>query len=209
MYFSGHVIDDYSAALAEKRCTPICEILDAFSESEEGDERFSDGARVTVGGVITRRVNKALKNGSSMAIITLEDRYGEIDTVAFAKTCETYAGCLLQDAAVSLTGKISIREGQRPEIVIYSAEPLLQNNAAPEEKRSAPKRLFLRVKSLDSEECRMAVSLLGRYRGDTEVALYDRGAERYVTVTGQRVSVTDELLAALWRVLGRENVVYR
>ena len=209
LYFSGHVIDEYSAALTAKGCTPICEILDAFSESEEGDERFSDGARVTVGGVITRRVNKSLKNGSDMAIVTVEDRYGEIDTVAFSKTCEQYGKYLLQENAVALTGKLSVREGQRPEIVIYSVEPLSQNTDAPAPKTDAPKRLFLRVRSLDDDACRAALALLGHYPGETEVALYDRSSGRYVTATGRRIAPTDELLAALWRVLGRENVVYR
>ena len=209
MYFSGHVIDDYSNALSKKGCTPICEILDAFSESEEGDDRFFDGARVTVGGVITKRANKTLKNGSVMAILTVEDRYGEIDTVAFAKACETYGGQLVQENAVSITGKISAREGQRPEIVIYSVEPLAQNNETSIKKSDVPRRLFLRVRSLDAEECRQAISTLDRFPGDTEVAVYDRSAERYVTVTGKRVLVSDELLSALARVLGRENVVYR
>ena len=209
LYFSGHVIDEYSAALTAKGCTPICEILEAFSENEEGDERFSDGARVTIGGVITRRVNKSLKNGSDMAIVTLEDRYGEIDTVAFSKTCEQYGKHLLQENAVALTGKLSVREGQRPELVIYSVELLSQNTEAPAPKANAPKRLFLRVHSLEDEACRAAISLLGRYPGDTDVALYDRSAERYVTVAGRRVSPTDELLVSLVRILGRENVVYR
>ena len=209
MYFSGHIIDEYSAALTEKGCTPICEIMDAFSENEEGDEAFFDGVRVTVGGVITRRVNKTLKNGSSMAIITIEDRYGEIDTVAFSKVCEAYGNYLIQENAVSIIGKLSVREGQRPEIVIYSVEPLSGNSEVPENKSNVPKRLFLRVRSLDAEECRAALALFERSPGDTEVAMYDRSAERYVAVTGRRITVTDELLSALWRILGRENVVYR
>ena len=209
MYFSGHVIDAYSAALTAKKCTPICEIFDAFSENEEGDEHFFDGARVTVGGVITRRVDKALKNGSNMAIITLEDRYGEIDTVAFSKVCDTYGRHLVRENAVSVSGKISIRDGQRPEIVIYSVEPLSQNDDVPVPKSTVPKRLFLRVRSLDSDECRNAISLLERYPGEIEVAVYDRAAARYVSVAGKRVFVTDELLAALVRSLGEENVVYK
>lgn len=207
MYFSGHVIDEYAGALEAKGCTPILEILKAFSENEEGDDRFSDGVRITVGGVITRRSNKNLKNGTTMSIVTLEDRYGEIDAVVFSKTLDTYGKHLSQENAVAVTGKLSVREGQRPEIVVYSAEPLSEAEAP--KKSAVPKRLFLRVRSLDADECRAAVSLLERHSGDMEVALYDRSAERYVTVTGRRVSASDELLNALYRILGRENVVCR
>ena len=124
----------------------------------------------------------------------------------------TYAAMMLgilQENAVALTGKLSVREGQRPEIVIYSVEPLVQNGDVPQKKEAAPKRLFLRVRSLDSEECRNALSMLDRHPGDTAVAVYDRSAERYVTVTGRRVTPSDDLLSALARILGGENVVYR
>ena len=206
LYFSGHIIDDYKADLDRHGCAPISEILEAFSENEDGNERYSDGGRVTVGGMITRRVNKALKNGSSMSILTLEDRYGEIDAIAFEKTLEKYRAVLQVDCPVAVTGKLSVKEGQRPEVVIYAATSLASQGTQPQEH---PKRLYLRVRSLEDDRCRAALALLPRHPGDTEVAVYDSSSKRYVTVSERRITPDDELLSALSRILGQTNVVIK
>ena len=208
LYFSGHIIDDYSDRLAALSCVPISEILEAFEESEAGNGRFSDGDRITVGGIITRRRNKALKNGTTMCVITIEDRYGEMDAVAFEKTLERCGSTLVADSAVTLSGKLSCKEGQRPELLIQSATSLSAAPAAPA--RPAPaKRLFLRVRSLEEDACHAALSLLARYPGGTDVVLYDSSSEKYLTVSERHVEVGDALLSALVRILGRENVIYK
>ena len=209
MYFSGHMIDEYSAALDSLSVIPISEILEAFEENEDGNERFFDGARIRIGGVISRRQIKNLKNGTVMGVVTVEDRYGEIDAVAFGKTMEQYGGLLVTDTAVALSGKISVREGQRPELLIFSVTPLTPSQGQRAQGNAKERRLYLRVRSLEDDACRMALFTLSKAAGDCEVVLYDRGAERYVTATGYRASVTDGLIASLVRILGRENVIYR
>ncbi|MBQ2718989.1 MAG: DNA polymerase III subunit alpha, partial [Clostridia bacterium] len=208
MYFSGHIIEDYQKHMKALSCTPISEILDSFGEEGEG-AAYTDGARVTVGGVITRRTVKNLKNGSTMGFITLEDRYGEIDGIVFSKTLESLGRLLVQDAAVAVTGKLSLKEGEKPEVIVMSVTPLRSDTEAPPSATGGPRRLFLRVPSLDSDACRMALRLLERYRGDIGVAVYDASSEKYVTVSDRFVSEDPELLGALYRVLGRENVVLR
>ena len=209
MYFSGHVIDEYQAHIERHGCTPISEILDAFSDGEEGNERFSDGMRITVGGILTRRVNKSLKNGSSMAVVTLEDRYGEIDAVAFEKTLERYGGELRPDSPVAITGKISAKEGQKPEVLIYSVSPLVKEERRAGCAEDGGRRLFLRVRSLEDDTCRSALHMLERYPGKTEVVMYDSSAEKYVTVSRIRVNAEGELRDMLIRLLGSQNVIYR
>ncbi len=209
MYFSGHIIDEYRAALDALSATPISEIFEAFEESEDGNERFSDGTRVELGGIISRRQTKNLKNGTVMGVITVEDRYGEIDAVAFGKTMERYGNLLIPDTAVAISGKISVREGQRPEILIFSVAPLAPPSPEKKPNTVKEKRLFLRVRSLEEDTCRMALRTLAKIPGDCEVVLYDRSAEKYVTATGYRATITEELLSSLYRILGQENVIYR
>ena len=212
MYFSGHIIDGYRTQLERLSCVQISDILEALSEGEEGNGVYADGDRVTVGGILTRRVQRTLKNGSAMCVVTLEDRYGEIDAVAFGKTLERYQGALLQDTVVSLTGKITVKEGKRPEILLLSAVPLVADKQATEATAASkpmPVRLFLRVKSLGADECRAALRLMEKYPGGTAVVVYDCDSGKYVTATGVSVSVTEPLLLSLYRLLGMENVVVK
>lgn len=212
MYFSGHIIDGYRDQLERLSCTPISDILDAFSDSDEGNEVYSDGSRVTVGGILTRRADKTLKNGTVMSVLTLEDRYGEIDVVAFGKSFERYQSVLLQDTVLSVTGKITVKEGKRPEILLYSATSVAADRARTAEATPAPRRpvrLYLRVKALDTDECRAALRVLERYPGNVSVAIFDCEVEKYVTSSSLRVSVSEQLLLSLYRLLGKENVVVK
>ena len=150
-----------------------------------------------------------------MCFVTLEDRYGEIDCVVFPNMLETYGRLLVTDAAVAVRGKLSVKEGERPEIILSEVIPLTSDSqVAPSSSGSSAseerkKRLFLRLRSLESDECRMAMRILAKYPGDTAVAIYDSSSEKYVTVSDRRVLAEDGLLSALYRLLGRDNVILR
>lgn len=211
MYFSGHIVDEYQDHITSLGCTPISAVLRAFEDGEEGDEHFFDGARVSVGGIVTRRTVKTLKNGSRMAILTIEDRYGEIGAVAFEKTLEASGGLLAQDSAVAVTGKLSVKEGQAPEVIVYSATALRSNASLPEKRgegEQKPRRLFLRVPRLDSDLCRRALTILAASQGDTPVLIYDVSSGKYVAAKEYSVRISDRLLDELRSLLGRENLVF-
>ena len=176
--------------------------------NEDGNDRFSDGSRLTIGGVITRRQNKTLKNGATMCVVTIEDRYGEMDAVAFQKTLDQCGGLLIADAAVALTGKLSCKEGQKPELLIYSVTSLV-GAPAPARTPEKPKRLFLRVRSLEDDACHTALSMLVRFPGSTEVVLYDSSSGNYLAASGRNAELCEALLSSLERHLGRENVIVK
>ncbi len=209
MYFSGHIIEDYRAHMRALSCIPIADVLEGFGDEEEG-AKYTEGSYVTVGGVISRRTNKTLKNGTTMCLITLEDRYGEIVGIVFPKQLSSLDRLLVADTAVAVKGKLSLREGEAPELIVSSVTPLRSDTqGASPPPTSKPRRLFLRVPSLDAEECRTALRQLERSEGETEVVVYDASAERYVTVPGRRVTAEGELLERLYRILGQSNVVLK
>ncbi len=209
MYFSGHIIEDYRAHMHALSCVPIAEILEGFGEEGE-NAKYTEGTYVTVGGVISRRTNKMLKNGTAMCFITLEDRYGEIVGIVFPKQLSSLDRVLVADTAVAVKGKLSAKEGEAPELIVSSVTPL-RSDAQGETPSASnkPKRLFLRVPSLDADECRQALRVAEQYPGETEVVVYDASSERYVTVPGRRVAVERELLEKLYHGLGKRNVVLR
>ncbi len=214
MYFSGHMIEDYRKNMEELGCIGISEVLEAFAEDEEGNEQFKNGDRVTVGGIINRRTNKTARNGQNMAFITLEDRYGEITAIVFPKLLSEVGALLQKENAVAVTGKISAKEGEKPEILLQSAVSLLSDSQAPKKEAdkqegaaNKEKRLFLRVDSLSSDTCRQALRLCERYRGKTPLVLYDSQSGRYVTATDKSVFPDEALLSSLCRLLGAKNVI--
>ena len=121
IYFSGHVLEDYSKHIEKISPSRISDILSSFSDEGESDEMFSDKQTVTVCGVITRRQTKITKNGAQMAFLTIEDRLGEMEVIVFAKTFERIGHMLMTDAALCVVGQISIRDDEDAKILCQTA----------------------------------------------------------------------------------------
>jgi DNA polymerase-3 subunit alpha len=121
-YITSHPLTEHQAAL-ERYTTATTRECASISE----------GAEVTVGGMITR-VKRAVTRqgrsaGQSMAMITLEDLEGQIDGVLFAETyadaLKRYPGCVDAESIVFLRGKID-RRRETPSIVVNEVIPIAE-----------------------------------------------------------------------------------
>ena len=113
MFFSGHILDNYSHHLAKLNPDPIDRIFASFGEGADsltGDAVYTDRQTVTVAGMITRRVNKNTRTGQPMAFLTLEGNRGEIEVVVFPRLLEQYGAMLYPDTPLAVTGQLSVSE---------------------------------------------------------------------------------------------------
>lgn len=128
-YLSGHILDDYTNHLSEIGADSIAEMTAAFSEDEQGNDQYCDRANVIIAGAVTKRVNKASKNGDPMAFITIEDRTGEIEVVCFPKKLANYGHLLNYDSVVCIKGTLSARGGDEEiKILLNHAVQIMDNS---------------------------------------------------------------------------------
>ena len=209
MYFSGHMLDDYSEHVCRISHTPIADILEDYNrETGEFRAEFQEKQRVTVVGMITAKTNKRIKSGDDMAFLTLEDRYAELEVIVFPKSLERYAAVLRTDVAVAVVGTLSGREDEPPKLLLSSVTLLQSNGIRKEAEIEKPKRLYLRVSSLDSPASKRAINELKRSReGTTEVVLYDISTKKYVRATELLADLSSNLPLRLESILGKENVI--
>jgi DNA polymerase-3 subunit alpha len=73
------------------------------------DESTLDGM-VTLGGLITGVQRKVSRNGSSWAIVTLEDLEGAVEVLFFSNTYNQYALTLIEDRVVTVRGRFERRD---------------------------------------------------------------------------------------------------
>lgn len=125
MYFSGHMLDDYSNSLSNIAYTPITEILN--SEEEENEERAQKKQRVTIVGIINRVSEKLTRGGDTMAFITVEDRFGELEVIIFPKVYTLYREAIGIEHAVAATGSLSVREDEAPKLLADTLTELKTN----------------------------------------------------------------------------------
>ncbi|MBQ4042409.1 MAG: DNA polymerase III subunit alpha [Clostridia bacterium] len=145
LYFSGHLLDDYSRHAEKLRPDSIAAIKSSFAidENEALTERdtplYKDKQAVILTGILTKRQNKATRGGDPMAFLTLEDRSGEIEVLVFPKVLSEYSPYLTVDSAVALRGTVSAREEEDVKILMRDMQPLLENNAVtPTEEQAVP-----------------------------------------------------------------------
>ncbi len=125
MYFSGHMLDNYSEYLKTLDSVPICD----FAPDDETDEiRFRDREKVKIAGIINSVSQKSTKNDERMAFFSLEDKLGEIECIVFPKAYNNLYHEIYTDAAVCVDGTVSLREDEPAKIIVNNITPLIENS---------------------------------------------------------------------------------
>lgn len=224
MFFSGQLLDSYGQHLALLEPTSIAELV---GEDASPTER----QRVTVAGMITSVTTKTTKGGDRMAFFKLEDQYGEIECVAFARQFASCAHLIRTDGAVAVTGTVSLREDEPPKILVNAVTELLDDAALPaqkprEQKNAAqpsapapsevshqssparPKRLFLRVPDRSGKPWVRTRAIMEIFDGAFPVAVFDASTGQY-DFSLHGLALDDYVLDQFRTILGSENVILK
>ena len=196
-------------------------LLQYYEEDEEGNKTYTeiqDGQRVEMGGIITAATRKTTKSGQSMATITLEDVYGGIECVFFPKNYDKYKQEIRPELIVSVSGRLQIRDGQKPSISVEKMKEMEigeEENSAKKtaaEKKTPEKTAGTEclgviipdggnAEAVESE----VLETLALYPGEIPVFIKKQG--KYYK-TGVKVRKCNGLVAELEFSLPENNVVF-
>ncbi len=220
MYFSGHMIDDYTEALKSYKVDRISDILDDLDEENgNANPKYKDKSFVTVAGIITAKKTKVTKNGNTMAFITCEDKYGEIEVVIFAKNYQLISDEVYVDNAVVIEGNISSEEGEDPRILLSGFKPLSSNHDFKvEEERllrekkelgGAARKLYIKITSASDPRIDVIYRTAQFNRGDIPVIVYDESTKKYSQIRNLSLVASEKVMTTLRLHFGDENVVLK
>ena len=112
-----------------------------------------DGMTVLTGGVISEVKKMFTKNGNKpMAILRVEDLHGSYDVMVFNKFYEEYKDNLVEDAIVVITGRLSIREGDRPIIILDGIQFVEQEGQEIQEEQVKTKKIVFNEQYKEPEK---------------------------------------------------------
>ncbi len=211
MYLSGHMLDDYSVEIVKISPDNISDIISSFNEGE-GENKYREEQRVTVAGIITKRVNKQTRKGDAMAFITVEDRSGEIEVVVFPGQLSGLSHLLTVDSAVKITGNISVREDENAKIKLQSAEILLpddQQKKKENTKKNVLPTLYLKVPSVDSREYKRVYAFVEIFRGAVPVVIYDAKTGKKYKSANFGIDLSEFTVNELKSILGENSVILK
>ena len=196
VYLTGHPLEDYE----EKWRRNISKTtLDFQIDENTGRVKVQDGARETVGGMITGRTIKHTKNNKMMAFLTLEDLLGTVEIVVFPRDYEKYQRLVEQDAKVFIRGRVSEEDDAPSKLICESVIPFAKTK----------RELWIQYKDKASyleDEARL-FDMLRASDGDDEVVIYCR-AEKAVKrlPAGRNIYIEPGILSRLTNYFGESCV---
>lgn len=98
LYLSAHPLDKYDKYF-EEQTNPLTHLTPEY-----------DGKQVTMGGVVTTLRTIVTKNGSKMAFVGIEDKFGEGEVIVFPNLFEQVGPQLAQDVVIRVSGKVSAKD---------------------------------------------------------------------------------------------------
>lgn len=162
IYLSGHPLEPFKNLLAQMNFN-----AGMVSTSSTEDENYNpdyaqdevvdyggvtDGMKVSMLGVINEIDKRFTKNGNKpMAIVKLEDLYGTIEVMVFNKFYEQLKDQLIEEAIVRVDGRISLRSGERP-IIIMDKMTFINDDKQEEEKSENKKIIFNDIKEPEKKQ---------------------------------------------------------
>ena len=210
LYLSGHPMDSYREAARRVGAVPLGAVMSDFTQ-EGGPQRFRDGQTVTVAGVVESARTRTTKNNTLMSYIQLEDDTGSMELMAFQRALDQGGAYIQENAALLVTGRISVRDEKDPQLMVETIRPISDLNAAgsaPAEKAPPPKeaKLWVKLKSEDDPMLEKIRLILTMFPGTQQLILYCEKEKKRI---GARCLIHEALVDELTERLGKENVVVK
>ena len=209
MYFSGHIIDSYTKHIESLNPDRITDIFyDLSEEFGISNGKYKDKMQVTIAGVISAKKTKVIKNGDTMAFISIEDGISEIEVIVFARHYHSFSELLYRDNAVCITGSISTEEGEEPKILLSEISELI-SNADFEAKADKEKeqKIYIKVPSLKDPRIDRIIRMGALNPGNTKIVIFDESTKKYSAMKSVLIEKSDKVIGKLSEIFSPENVV--
>ena len=202
-YVSGHPLLVYSAWLPACGASAIKKILDGCAELPA---KYTDGSEVSIFAILRSKRMITTKKNQQMCFARFEDVSADMEVIVFPKVYESARGVLSENAALFVSGKISMKE-EEPKIladrIIPAQEYISQLGSTP---------ICVRLLSTDKDKVESLRRLCSEHTGLQACKLY-----AYLTDLGKltlikgasSLAVDTESLSQLYKICGAENVRFK
>jgi DNA polymerase-3 subunit alpha len=194
-YVSGHPLDRFA------------EEVSRFSKKNISD-LISEGKSVecTVAGIVTESRTRRTKKGELMAVFTLEDLTGAVETVVFPNSYPKFEPYMTADFPVLVSGRFEAEDEKGCKLIASDLQPLSGIFA----RNAKTLRIRAEISNLSPASATLLHRLLERNRGETgvEVELYLPSDFRVNIQSSDFVKVksSPELIQQIERICGPGSV---
>ena len=198
VYVSGHPLEDY-LELIRKQADATS--MDFQLDEESGLPKVTDQGLYTLGGMISNVTLKVTRNNQNMAFLTLEDMYGSVEVVVFARDFEKNRSILTPDAKLFITGRASVSDDEAK--LLFSKAISFDD---------IPRDVWLQFETKEAYERLQSelYQIIDRHAGSSFIKIYIREEKLRKNLPPQfAIASGGEALEELKALLGAENVVVK
>ncbi|MBN1560444.1 DNA polymerase III subunit alpha [candidate division KSB1 bacterium] len=193
-FLSGHPLDDYRDEV---------QAFSSITLDQAAEQK--DQTPVRICGIISELKTHLDRKNRAMAFFKLDDFTGTIEGLAFADPYETYRALLYVDSMVVISGKISVREGGDPKLIVGEVFSLDQAR----NKFTRNLVLSMEIDRVSKEMIEEVHSLLEIHQGEIPVYINVKTPNNGAYVLKSRslkIKPSMELIEQLRDKIGRQNV---
>ena len=207
MYVSGHPLDEYKEYIQKNSTVSTIDLNSNEDIDENGKTKKEDFDNKTVSlcGIITSSKLLNTKSGNQMMFTVLEDMYGSVELVIFPKVFNKFYDLLKTDMVVKVTGKVNIKEGEKPKILVNYIEDI--SNKKMEEKRKVYIRIPKDKLDLEGVVLNVINDIAKENSGNAKVNLFYEGTNKIKVLNDKySLNLNDDVLNKLSITFGSDNV---
>ncbi len=193
IYVSGHPLDGLEDTIGQVSSANVLDII------ENENNEFSSDAKVSIGGMISKRKDQLTKRGELMMYLTFEDLTGDIEVLVFPSQVRKFEQYLKEDNICLIIGNLDVQE-DRPTKIRLENISLINTAKAPFNK------LYIRLKSTDEFAFGEVKRVLANKRGNIPVIIYYEDTKQSVQTPKSMWISDDSCISELSDILGKESV---
>jgi DNA polymerase III subunit alpha len=194
-YVSGHPLDRFAAEVSRFSKKNIAELI--------GDAK---SVECTIAGIVTDFRTRRTKKGDLMALFTLEDLTGAVETVVFPNSYPKFEPYMNADFPILVTGKFEADDERACKVIASEFQPL----SGIAERNAKTLRIRASIANLSPGTAVLLHRLLESNRGDTgvDVELYHQSDFRVNIQSSDfiRVKSSPELIQQIESICGEGSV---
>jgi len=122
IYLSGHPLNEYREYIEHLSTFDMRKLAEA--DTDEALERLNDDREVVMCAMLLSKRIRTTKTKSAMALLTLEDMYGQFEGALFGGSFERFTGMLETDKPYVIIGKRKIRGENTLSVSIDDVYPM-------------------------------------------------------------------------------------
>lgn len=170
---------------------------------------LSDGEAVRLGGIISKaKITTTRRTGEKMAIVSLEDLTGTVETLIFPRVFQKFSNLVRVDSMVFITGRLNLRE-EEPKLIADEIIPLEEVKS----KFTKAILIHLSTPGLDEPLLDNLKGVLSRHRGKIPVLLdFHEQDGRKVSISAGRnyyVKLDNLLLKEIENLCGTGSIGFK